>query len=103
MSMGIYLVHFVTCLAPLTNRMHLNMTDTLQVAVANDMVRDLESKADSRERAYIQACRQRDRTMYPLRTASYLTASPSLIDRAQNRPDVEGHLRLLRKQRLMEQ
>jgi len=30
-------------------------------------------------------------------------ASPSLIDRAQNRPDVEGHLRQLRKQHLTEQ
>ncbi|KAK3807066.1 MAG: hypothetical protein J3Q66DRAFT_419040 [Benniella sp.] len=30
-------------------------------------------------------------------------ASHPLLDRAQNRPDVEGHLRQLRKQRLMEQ
>jgi len=41
--------------------------------------------------------------MYPLRIASPMIASPSLIDRAQNRPDVEGHLRQLRKQHLMEQ
>jgi len=41
--------------------------------------------------------------MYPLRVASSTTASPSLIDRAQNRPDVEGHLRQLRKQHLTEQ
>jgi len=32
-----------------------------------------------------------------------MTMSPSLIDRAQNRPDVEGRLRQLRRQHLMEQ
>ncbi|KAF9343519.1 hypothetical protein BGX34_006655, partial [Mortierella sp. NVP85] len=73
-----------------------------QVA-ADNMMRDIESRADSHEQAHIQACRQKDYTMYPLRIAPSMMASPSLIDRAQNRPDVESHLRQLRKQRLMKQ
>ena len=32
-----------------------------------------------------------------------MTASPSLVDRAHNRPDVDGHLHQLRKQHLTEQ
>ncbi|KAF9343916.1 hypothetical protein BGX34_006224, partial [Mortierella sp. NVP85] len=74
-----------------------------QAAIADDLIRDLESEADSQERTYIQACRQKDHTLYTLRITSSLVVSPSLLDRAQNRPDVEGHLRLLRKQRLTEQ
>ncbi|KAK3806074.1 MAG: hypothetical protein J3Q66DRAFT_422177 [Benniella sp.] len=70
---------------------------------ASGMIRDLESRADAQEQAFIQTCRQKDHAMYPLRIASSTTASPSLIDRAQNRPDVEGHLRQLRKQLLTEQ
>ncbi|KAF9342850.1 hypothetical protein BGX34_007542, partial [Mortierella sp. NVP85] len=74
----------------------------VQAVAAENILRDLESKAGSQERARIQACRQKDHTVYPWRIASSV-ASPSLIDRAQDRPDVEGHLRQLRKQRLTEQ
>ncbi|KAF9342896.1 hypothetical protein BGX34_007502, partial [Mortierella sp. NVP85] len=77
--------------------------DDVQAAAASSIMRDLESKADTQGQAYIQACRQKDHALYPLRIASSITASPSLIDRAQNRPDVEGHLRQLRKRHLMEQ
>ncbi|KAF9353956.1 hypothetical protein BGX34_011286 [Mortierella sp. NVP85] len=75
----------------------------MQAVVADNLIRELELKADSQEQAYIQACRQRDHTLYPLRVASSVMASPSLLDRAQNRPDVESHLRQIRKQRRMEQ
>ncbi|KAF9343806.1 hypothetical protein BGX34_006350, partial [Mortierella sp. NVP85] len=70
---------------------------------ASCMMRQLESRANTQEQAFIQTCRQKNHAMYPLRIASSMTASPSLIDRAQNRPDVEGHLRQLRKQHLTEQ
>ncbi|KAF9343768.1 hypothetical protein BGX34_006385, partial [Mortierella sp. NVP85] len=84
--------------------MKLGSTDGNDIQVAADnLIRDLESKADTQEHAFIQVCRQKDHAVYPLRIASPLMASPSLIDRAQNRPDVEGHLRQLRKQHLMEQ
>ena len=74
-----------------------------QIEAADNMLRDLESKADPQEQVYIQVCRQKDHTLYPLGVASFVMASPSLLERAQNRPDVEGHLRQLRKQRLVGQ
>jgi len=79
------------------------MLGSIRTVVANEILRDLESKACSQERESIQACRKKDHSLYPLRIASSVIASPSLIDRAQDRPDVEGHLRQLKKQHLMEQ
>ena len=67
------------------------------------MLRELESQADAQEHAFIQACRHKDTASYPLRIALPPPMSLSLIDRAQNRPDVESQLRQLRKQRLTEQ
>ncbi|KAK3806088.1 MAG: hypothetical protein J3Q66DRAFT_393107, partial [Benniella sp.] len=78
-------------------------TESDMQEAANGLITDLELRADTLERTYIQACRQKDHTMYPLRRASSMTASPSLIDRAQNRPDVEGHLRQLRRLHLTQQ
>jgi len=78
------------------------MPDLIRVVVAENILRDLESKAGSQERARIQACRQKDHSLYHLRIASVM-ASPSLMDRAQDRPDVEGHIRQIRKQHLMKQ
>jgi len=79
------------------------LNDSIQEASANSLIQNLESTAGTQEQAHIQACRQKDLAMYPLRIASAMVAPPSLIDRAQNRPDVESHLRQLRRQRLMEQ
>jgi len=47
--------------------------------------------------------KEKSSNAYPLRVASTPFASPSLLDRAQNKPDVEGHLRHLMKQRLKEE
>ncbi|KAF9349215.1 hypothetical protein BGX34_001926, partial [Mortierella sp. NVP85] len=66
---------------------------------ADDTLRELESKADSQGLTFIQACRRKNHALYPLRTAPSI-ASPSLLDRAQNRPDVEGHLRQLKRQQM---
>jgi len=88
---------------PHTNYPRSILTDSIQTAAADDLIQDLQSNADTQEHTFIQACRQKDHAMYPLRIALSTMSFPSLIDRAQNRPDVEGHLRLLRKHRLMEQ
>ena len=102
MSMKIYLLDLVRgwqhVLIILSTR-----ADSIQAVAAGNLIRDLESKADLQERTCIQACREKDHAMYPLRIASSSMSCPSLIDRAQNRPDVEGHLRQLRRQHLMEQ
>ncbi|KAF9343323.1 hypothetical protein BGX34_006934, partial [Mortierella sp. NVP85] len=83
-------------------KLSASIKDDVQAA-ASALIQDLESSADTQEHARIQACRQKDHAMYPLRIASSTTVSPSLIDRAQNRPDVEGHLRQLRRQHLTQQ
>jgi len=102
-SIEIHLLDSDTCLSQHTNLEPFAIFYSTQAAVAADLIRDLESEADSQEQAFIQSCRQKDHALYPLRIGSSVMASPSLLDRAQNRPDVEGHLRQLRKRRLMEQ
>jgi len=102
MSSEVQLVHFDT-IGPHINHLHSFLTDSVQAAAASSLVQDLESRADTQEHAHIQACRQKDHSLYPLRIALSMMASPSLIDRAQNRPDVEGRLHQLRKQHLTEQ
>ncbi|KAK3821648.1 MAG: hypothetical protein J3Q66DRAFT_386440 [Benniella sp.] len=61
-----------------------------------------ELGADPQQQILIQKCRGKQ-TSYPLKVAPPLLASPSLLDRAQNKPDVEGTLRQLRRRRLKEQ
>jgi len=69
---------------------------------AETLLHELESKADSQEQAFIQACRERNLGYYPLEASLPALATSSLLDRVQNKPDVEGTLRQLRKQRLKE-
>jgi len=66
-------------------------------------LQDLESNANPQQRILIQTCREKNPTSYPLKIALLPLASPSLLDRVQNKPDVEGTLRQLKKQRLKEQ
>jgi len=47
-------------------------------------------------------CRKKIHVSYPLKVALPELASLSLLDRVQNRPDVEGNLRILKKQRTKE-
>jgi len=54
-------------------------------------------------RASFQARQEKGHDTYPLKLDLPPLASPSLLDRVQNKPDVEGTLRQLRKQRLKEQ
>ncbi|KAF9343162.1 hypothetical protein BGX34_007130, partial [Mortierella sp. NVP85] len=84
-------------------KLAMSSTNDAQAAAASSLMRDLESKTDTHGQAFIQSCLQKDHAIYPLRVATSTMASPSLIDRAQNRPDVEGHLRQLRKRHLTEQ
>ncbi|KAF9961487.1 hypothetical protein BGZ65_010632 [Modicella reniformis] len=50
----------------------------------------------------IQACLEKDPNSCPLKLPLTTQGSPSLLDRVQNKPDVEGNLRQLWKQRLKE-
>ncbi|KAK3823327.1 MAG: WD40-repeat-containing domain protein [Benniella sp.] len=64
------------------------------------LLQELESNADSESKAIFQSCREKDPSSYPLKIALPSLASPSILDRVQNKLDVEGRLRQLRKRRL---
>ncbi|KAK3807695.1 MAG: WD40-repeat-containing domain protein [Benniella sp.] len=66
-------------------------------------LQELEASIDAQEIISFQARQGKSRDTYPLKLDLPPLASPSLLDRVQNKPDVEGTLRQLRKQRLKEQ
>jgi len=66
------------------------------------LLQELEANTNPQQQILIQTCRKK-RTSYPLKVVPPPLASPSLLDRAQSKPDVEGTLRQLRRRRLKEQ
>ena len=74
----------------------------LYAADAKRLLRELETSGDTKKQALYQECRENGLIPYPLKVASPEFASPSLLDRVQDRPDVEGSISALRKRRTME-
>ncbi|KAK3807859.1 MAG: hypothetical protein J3Q66DRAFT_444916 [Benniella sp.] len=66
------------------------------------LLQELETNSNVKDKERFQMCREKDARSYPLKLALPPLGSPSLLDRVQNKPDVEGTLRQLRKQRLKE-
>ena len=71
-------------------------------AAAKTLFRELEASDDIEKRALYRECRDNGPIAYPLKVCLPELASPSLLERVQNIPDVEGHLRILRKRRTKE-
>ncbi|KAK3807275.1 MAG: hypothetical protein J3Q66DRAFT_418320 [Benniella sp.] len=71
----------------------------LHSTVAETLLRELEASDDIQKRVLYQTCWKSGPVAYPLKVTLPELASPTLLDRVQNRPDIEGHLRVLRKQR----
>jgi len=57
---------------------------------------------DGNKQALYRACQEDGPGFYPLKIALPPLGSPSLLDRVQNRLDVEGNLRVMRRQRFKE-
>ena len=74
----------------------------MHTTAAQTLLRELEASDDTNKRALYRACLDKGPIAYPLKVTLPELASPSLLDRVQNRPDVEGHLRILRRQRTKE-
>ncbi|KAK3807349.1 MAG: hypothetical protein J3Q66DRAFT_392643 [Benniella sp.] len=74
----------------------------LLATVAETLLQELESSGDIKKQALYQDCRKNEPIAYPLKVALPELASPSLLDRVQNRTDVEGNIRILRKRRMKE-
>ena len=62
----------------------------------------MRKNGDTMKQDFYRSCRASGPGSYPLTTSHLEIASPSLLDRVQERPDVEGALRQLRRQRLKE-
>jgi WD40 repeat protein len=90
------LMRFVLTIACRFKHFPLRSTDI------GTLLQELESNSDVEHRSFMEANRDRDPRTYPLKLALPPLASPSLLDRVQNKPDAEGTLRQLRKQRLKE-
>ncbi|KAF9350341.1 hypothetical protein BGX34_001272, partial [Mortierella sp. NVP85] len=69
---------------------------------AERLLRELETSGDTRKQNLYQACLENGPIAYPLKVASPEFASPSLLDRVQDKSHVEGSIRVLRKRRTME-
>jgi len=82
----------------LIERFHLLVTSVHNVG-ARALLLDLESSGDDQKQAMYRSSREKGPISYPLKVSQPELASPSLLDHVQNRPDVEGNVRLLRKQR----
>ncbi|KAI8346005.1 hypothetical protein B0O80DRAFT_503828 [Mortierella sp. GBAus27b] len=71
----------------------------LHAIVAKTLLEDLDACDDPMKLELYRGCRTNGPVAYPLKIALPELGSPSLLDRVQNRPDVEGNIRVLRKQR----
>jgi hypothetical protein len=78
------------------------LIDIVHATLAEALLQELEGCGDSKKQNLHRVCRESGPIAYPLKTALPEFASPSLLDRVQNRPDVESNLRMLRKRRTKE-
>ncbi|KAG0220037.1 hypothetical protein BGX31_011102 [Mortierella sp. GBA43] len=74
----------------------------IHAAAAELLLQELEADPVVEKKALYRGCREKGPMLHPFRAALPELGSPSLLDRVQNRPDVECNLRLLRKQRTKE-
>src|SRR5690554_3979419 len=78
--------------------------DLIQIhtLVAATLLQDLEQDGDATKQALYRRCQEERSCNYPLKADLRQLASPSLLDRVQNKPDVETDLRRLARLRLKE-
>jgi len=76
------------------------MVSSLHSVVAEAKLQELETNGDETKQKLYRLCRENGPGSHPLKPARPQIGSPSLLDRVQERPDVEGTLRQLRRQRL---
>ncbi|KAG0222413.1 hypothetical protein BGX31_009165 [Mortierella sp. GBA43] len=69
---------------------------------AGTLLDELGSTGPATKQALYRSSRENGPSTHPLKVGMPPVGSPSLIDRVQERPDVEGQLRQLRRQRMRE-
>jgi len=78
------------------------MINSIDDTAAESLLQELQTSGDATKQTFYQSCRARGSGLHPLRIIVAATTSQSLLDRVQERQDVEGQLRQLRRQRLKE-
>ncbi|KAF9342265.1 hypothetical protein BGX34_008461, partial [Mortierella sp. NVP85] len=79
--------------------MQLATSENALTPVIEPLLQDLSTNGDAKKQALYRKCKENGIVFYPLKGPLPELASPSLLDRVQNRPDVDGNIRLLKKQR----
>ncbi|KAF9920799.1 hypothetical protein BGZ65_010918, partial [Modicella reniformis] len=82
--------------------MQLSSLSENPLQAAEILLQELKSSSDTKDQDLTQESVEKDSISYPLKVALPTLGSPSLLDRVQNKPDVEGNMRQLRKQRIKE-
>jgi len=80
----------------------LSTLDLVHSTTTETLLQELETSGDEKKQDLHRMCRDKGHVSYPFKTSLPELATLSLLDRVQNRPDVEGSLRILRKQRTKE-
>jgi len=86
----------------MTNSFHSSPRSILHIVVAEPLLQKLQNDGEDEKRALYRVCLEHGSRSHPLKVVLPAMASPSLLDRVQERPDVERQIRQLRRQRLKE-
>jgi len=68
--------------------------------VAHTLLHELQRDGDDKKQTLYRSCLEDNLATHPLKVTLTEMGTPSLLDRVQERPDVEGNIRQLRRQRL---
>ncbi|KAF9981591.1 hypothetical protein BGZ65_003786, partial [Modicella reniformis] len=79
-----------------------SLSDNIVQAAADALLQELKSDGDDKKQSLYHTCREEGHGSYPLKVAVPELPSPSLLDRVQNKPDVQSNLRQFRNRRLKE-
>ncbi|KAK3810998.1 MAG: WD40-repeat-containing domain protein [Benniella sp.] len=80
----------------------LTSVSTCDIQFIETQLQELGKNGDAKKQELYRMCRESGPASHPFKIGSSEIGSPSLLDRVQERPDVEGSLRQLRRQRLKE-
>ncbi|KAF9344454.1 hypothetical protein BGX34_005653, partial [Mortierella sp. NVP85] len=80
----------------------LTLVSSGETQFAETQLQELGKNGDTKKRELFRLCRENGPGSHPFKTVSSEIGSPSLLDRVQERPYVEGSLRQMRRQRFKE-
>jgi hypothetical protein len=78
------------------------MITSICITAIEAQLQELQKNGDATKQTLYRTCRQNGPGSLPFKVDQPKTGSPSLLDRVQEKPDVEGSIRQLRRQRLKE-